>query len=562
MYRFFLFFFLGFFQCKTKEVADLILYNGLIYTADSMNTVVEAMAIKNGYITSVGSTSTVMQYKGHATRLLDLNQQFVMPGLIEGHGHFLKLGRNLLNIDLLETKSWKQVTAMVAEKIKTVNAGEWIEGRGWHQEKWIESPGLTSHSYPYHDELSVNSPDNPVVLTHASGHALIANQKAMEHCGINSETKSPPGGRIIKDANGKLTGVFEENAMSLILVPLQKIKNGLPESAKREALRREAMLASKECIRYGITSFQDAASSLEEIRLLKSCCDSGIIKNRMYVMLYDEFDKLTEEIKYLPIAYDAKYRFRCHAVKAFLDGALGSYGAWLLQAYEDDKDHHGQNTMPLEKLERLAQICFDKKLQLCVHGIGDKGNQEILNIFEKQLHNKQHDLRWRIEHAQHLDTTDIPRFAQLGVIASMQTIHCTSDAPFVVKRLGTERARTGAYAWRSLLDHGARIANGTDCPVESINPFHCMYAAITRKRLDNGLEFFPEQKLNRLEALRSYTIWNAYAAREDKFKGSLEKNKLADFVIIDRNLIKCSDIELAEAKIKQVFIAGEEIQRE
>jgi predicted amidohydrolase YtcJ len=560
MYRIFLFLLLSFFQCRIDEKADLILFNGNIYTANVKDEVVEAIAIKDGLIMAVGEADEIMRLKGEQTQLLDLQQQFVMPGLIEGHGHFLKLGKNLINLDLLGTHSWSQIVEMVKDKIASSSPGDWIEGRGWHQEKWNESPGLTFNSYPYHDELSAISPDNPVVLTHASGHALIANQKAMDLAGITPEVKSPNGGRIIKDNNGKLTGVFEENAMTLILDPLRIIKSQIPKDKSIEILRKQATLASRECMHYGITSFQDAASTLEEIQLLKSWCDSGIIKNRLYVMLYNDFEKEIQEIESLPIKMDANKKFTCHAVKAFVDGALGSYGAWLLKPYEDEHDFLGQNTMPMEKLEKLAEKCANKNLQLCSHGIGDRGNREILNIYEKYLVDKKSaDLRWRIEHAQHLDTSDIPRFNQLGVIASMQTIHCTSDAPFVVKRLGAERAKNGAYAWRSLLNHGARIANGTDCPVESINPFQCMYAAITRKRLDTGMEFFPEQKLNRLEALRSYTIWNAYAAKEESIKGSLEKNKVADFIIVNHNLLNCSDLELAETKVEKVFISGVEI---
>ncbi len=545
-----------------EQKADLILINGVIYSANAKDEVAEALAIKDGLIVEIGNSVQILKLKGQHTRVLDLNGQFVMPGLIEGHGHFLKLGKNLINLDLLGTNSWKQIVQMVEEKITKSAEGEWIDGRGWHQEKWIESPGLTFNSYPYHDELSAISPNNPVVLTHASGHALMANKKAMDLAGINPEVQSPGGGRIIKDLNGKLTGVFEENAMALILGPLQIIKDSIPKDKSIEILKTQAILASSECIRYGITSFQDAASNLDEINLLKSWCDSGIIHNRLYVMLYNDFDKVLKEIESLPIELNENKKFSCHAVKAFVDGALGSYGAWLLHAYEDEKDFHGQNTMAMEKLAKLAEKCAQKNLQLCVHGIGDRGNREILNIFEEYLpKNKAHDLRWRIEHAQHLDTMDIPRFEQLGVIASIQAVHCTSDAPFVVKRLGVERSKKGAYAWRSLIDNGARIANGTDCPVESINPFQCMYAAITRKRLDNGMEFFPEQKLSRIEALRSYTIWNAYAAKEENIKGSLEKNKLADFIIVDRNLLDCNDLELASAKVEKVFISGIEIKK-
>ncbi len=561
MYRLIFLILLSFFQCKVDQKADLILYNGFIYTANEKDEVVDAIAVKDGWIIATGDSTEIVKLQTEHTQILDLNRQFVMPGLIEGHGHFLKLGKNLIDVDLIQTKSWKEIVQKLQHKIQNTPEGEWIEGRGWHQEKWIESPGLSVHSYPYHDDLSAISPKHPVVLTHASGHALLANQKAMDLAGITTETNAPGGGRIVRDAHGKLTGVFEENAMSLILDPLHRHNAGIPVANKMEKLKKQAQLASRECIRYGITSFQDAASSLDEIRLQKEWCESGLIQPRMYVMLYQGFEQQMLEIESLPIVSEENHRFACRAVKAFVDGALGSYGAWLLKEYDDQKEHFGQNTMPMDALNMLAARCYDKGLQLCVHGIGDRGNREILNVFENYLKkDTAHNLRWRIEHAQHLDMADIPRFRGLGVIASIQAVHCTSDAPFVVKRLGVERAKLGAYAWRSLLESGARIANGTDCPVESINPFECMYAAITRKRLDTELEFFPEQKLTRLEALRSYTIWNAYAAKEEQIKGSLEKNKLADFIILDRNLIDCTDQELVSAKVKKVFISGLEVE--
>lgn len=559
MYRFFLFSLLCFSSCKVEQKADLILFNGIIYTANPTDDVVEAMAIRNGLVLDVGKSAAILMLKGPHTKLIDLKGEFVMPGLIEGHGHFLNLGKSLINLDLLHTKSWNAIIQMVQQKIVDSQEGEWIEGRGWHQEKWIEHPGLSFNAYPYHNDLSAISPNHPVVLIHASGHALIANQKAMDLAGITSETISPPGGRIVKDATGTITGVFEENAQSSILDPLNEQKKLIPYDKRVAILEKQALLASQKCMQYGITSFQDAASSLDEIKHLKLWCESGLIKTRLYVMLYNNFDQLIKEIEALPIELNSKNNFCCYAVKAFVDGALGSHGAWLIKPYEDETDHHGQNTMPMKNLQILAEKCSIKNLQLCVHGIGDRGNHEILNTFEKSLHNNSADLRWRIEHAQHLDTMDIPRFKELGVIASMQTIHCTSDAPYVVKRLGLERAKKGAYAWRSLLNRGARIANGTDCPVESINPFECMYAAVTRKRLDNGFEFFSEQKLTRLEALRSYTIWNAYAAREEKIKGSLDKNKFADFIIIDRNLLECTDLELASSNVEKVFISGIEV---
>lgn len=547
-----------FVQCKVEEKADSIFFNGKIYTANSKDAVVQALAVKNNRILGVGTDQEIFKFKSNVTQMNDLAGQFVMPGIIEGHGHFLSLGKSILNLNLLQTKNWKEITQKVSENLNTVPAGEWLEGMGWHQEKWNENPGLTVNGYPFHDELSKVSPNNPVILKHASGHALIANQKAMELASISAETNSPAGGRIVKDASGKLTGVFEENAMNLILDAFQQSFQQKTNTQKLELLKLQARQANILCNRYGITSFQDAGSNLEEIRALKSLCDSQQLSIRLYVMLLADSDSTLLDIDQLPIPMNENQNFSCQAVKAYLDGALGSYGAWLLQPYADKSDFYGQNTMPISKLQQIAMDCSRKGLQLCVHGIGDRGNREILNVFENQLKTSKYDQRWRIEHAQHLDPLDIPRFKSLGVIASMQAIHCTSDAPFVVKRLGFERAQKGAYAWRSLINAGAHLANGTDCPVESVNPFECMYAAITRKRLDNGLEFFSEQKMNRIEALRSYTIWNAYAAFEEPIKGSLEVGKLADFIILDRNLLECTDSEVAGCKVTKLIFSGKE----
>ncbi len=545
-------------SCKVNQNADLLVYNGQIYTADSTDQIVEALAIYQGKILATGSLDALRPYIGKGTQKLDLHGAFVMPGLIEGHGHFLSLGKSLLKLNLIHTHSWQEIVELTKQKAMETAPGQWIEGRGWHQEKWNDNPGLTVDGYPFHDALSAVSPDNPLLLTHASGHALLANAKAMELAKISPETKSPKGGRIVKDANGRLTGVFEENAMSLIKSAFEEYQKGLSKEEREDQMRQNALKASEECQRYGICSFQDCGSSLEELRFLKSMADSGLLKTRLWVMLYNEPDRLKTDMLQLPVGPNEKMNFYSAAIKVYVDGALGSYGAWLLEPYSDNPHSTGQNTQDLDKLSELAALCLQKRLQLCVHGIGDRGNREILNIFEKSLGSRAStDHRWRIEHAQHLSPEDIPRFAELGVIASMQTVHCTSDAPFVEKRLGPERAKSGAYAWRSLLQSGAHLANGTDCPVESANPFECMYAAITRKRLDTGQEFYPEQKLSRMEALRSYTIWNAYAAREEKLKGSLEPGKLADFIVLDRNLIQCTDEELAMAKVQKLFLAGQ-----
>ncbi len=546
--------------CAQKPGATLVLFNGNIFTADSLHPHAAAIAINGERILAVGSDEEIKKLAGTKTEMVDLHGAFAMPGFIEGHGHFSSLGRSLQNLNLLSTKSWQEITGLVAEKTKTAKAGDWIEGRGWHQEKWTDSPGPTVNGYPYHDMLSAVSPDNPVVLYHASGHGLIANEKAMQLAGISRETANPVGGRIVRDAKGNLTGVFEENAMDLIEKPFSVWKNRRSEAEQRAAFDKSVELASQECLAKGITSFQDAGSDFWEIGQYRRLAEAGRLNLRLWVMIaqpkMEDLPKLAE----FPQIGLGNSHFTVRAVKAYFDGALGSYGAWLLAPYSDKPDSYGQNTTPVEQIAAIAAACKKYGLQCCVHAIGDRANREILNVYQStllpDLRSPTPTQRWRIEHAQHLNPQDIPRFHQLGVVAAMQAIHCTSDAPFVVKRLGPDRARKGAYAWRSLLDSGAHLANGTDTPVEDVDPLPCLYAAVTRKRADTGLEFFPEQKMTREEALLSYTIWNAWAAFEEKDKGSLVKGKLADIVVLSKDLLHCAPEEILQAQILKTIVGG------
>ncbi|MCC6461672.1 MAG: amidohydrolase [Saprospiraceae bacterium] len=540
-----------------SEPANLVLFNGHFFTADSTQPHATALAIRADSILFVGDDAGAKALAGAGTQVLDLQGAFAMPGFIEGHGHFIGLGNSLLHLNLLHTSSWAEITGLVAEKARKAKPGEWIEGRGWHQEKWTESPGRSVNGYPYHDALSAVSPDNPVVLGHASGHALIANAKAIELAGISRETADPIGGRIVRDVSGNLTGVFEENAMALIEKPFADWKNLRSEAEKQADFDKAVELAAADCLRKGITSFQDAGSSFWEIEQYRRLAENKRLPLRLWVMIGQPTAAEYPQLARFPqIGLGGGY-LTVRAVKAYFDGALGSYGAWLLEPYADKPGHFGQNTTPLDSLVSLAQQCRKYGLQYCVHGIGDRANREILNIFSPQLAAGQPSLRWRIEHAQHLDPADIPRFARLGVIASMQAIHCTSDAPFVVKRLGEARARAGAYAWRSLLDSGAQLTNGTDTPVEDADPLPCLYAACTRKRSDTGLEFFTEQKMTREEALYSYTLWNAWAAFEDAEKGSLRPGKRADVVVLSKDLLHCPEPEILQAQVLKTIVGGQ-----
>jgi hypothetical protein len=535
---------------------ELILFNGNIFTADNLKPHVTAIAIRYDRIVAIGDDVAIKALAGPRTESIDLHGAFAMPGFIEGHGHFASLGHSLESLNLLHSTSWDDITRQAGEQVKKTAPGEWIEGRGWHQEKWTTAPSRTVNGYPYHDALSAATPNNPVVLYHASGHGLIANAKAMELAGISRETTDPIGGRIVRDASGQLTGVFEENAMDLIEKPFNTWKQRRTPAQRQTDFDKSIELATTACLSKGVTSFQDAGSEFWEIEQYTRLAKNKQLGIRIWAMILHHGQADFHRLSGFPQIGLGDGFFTCRAVKAYLDGALGSYGAWLLAPYDDKPDSYGQNTTPMDTIAALAAQCRDHGLQFCVHAIGDRANREVLNIFEKTLPSPRKDTRWRIEHAQHLDPLDLPRFHNLGVIASMQAIHCTSDAPFVIKRLGVERARTGAYAWRDLLDSGAHLANGTDTPVEEVDPLPCIYAAVTRKRADTGLEFFPEQRMTREEALLSYTRWNAYAAFEENEKGSLTPGKLADLVVLDQDLLHCPAENILKTNVLRTVVGG------
>lgn len=547
------------FACQTEETADVIMLNGNFYTVNAEQPRAEAVAVQDGRIMQIGTTAEIEKLKGDDTELIDLKGQFAMPGLIEGHGHFSGLGQSMLNLNFLRSASWDEIVEMVAKAAENAKPGEWITGRGWHQEKWLEPLDRDVLGYPYHDKLSAVSPNNPVLLGHASGHGLFANAKAMELAGVSKETPNPSGGEIVRDSRGEAIGVFEERAQAIIRAAYQEYINTLTDDQKKDTWLAGIEAAQQECLENGITSFQDAGSSYQDIDWYKELAESGDLDMRLWVMLRHSHDRMKDNMVGFPIINAGDHFFTCKAIKTEVDGALGSFGAWLLSSYDDKTDFIGQNTTPISEVEKIAALAIENDMQLCVHAIGDKANQVVLDIMEKNLEKRpdNKDQRWRIEHAQHLDPADIPRFSELGVIASMQGIHCTSDAPFVVRRLGEERARDGAYPWRSLLDSGAKVANGTDAPVEDVDPFECLYASVTRKRIDSGLEFFPEQRMTREEALYSYTLWNAYAAFEEEDKGSLEVGKLADIVVLSKDLATCTDAEILETEVKMTIVGGE-----
>jgi hypothetical protein len=538
------------------QQASLVLHNAKVYTVNAAQTSAEAIAISGDKIIFVGKNEEVKKYITSSTEVIDCAGRFVTPGLIEGHGHIHGMGESLIYLNLMKVKNWEEIIALVADAVQKAKPGDWIIGRGWHQEKWDHIPEKNFLGYPYHETLDKVSPANPVLLTHASGHSSYVNEVALKLAGITEKTSNPAGGDIVKDASGNLVGVLEEKAQSLVSKPYREWVNKRPLEERKLEWQRSIFLAEQECLRNGVTSFVDAGSSFQQVAWMKELAKEGKLNIRHWLMVRERFSFLKANENVFPILNVGKGFLTVRAIKVSLDGALGSYGAWLLEPYSDRKDFFGQNTFSIPELKQIAEFAWQKNLQLCVHAIGDRANRETIDIFSEQIKkNPVKDHRWRIEHAQHVNPADIPRFKEWNIIASMQGIHCTSDAPFVYKRLGEKRAEEGAYMWRAFLDAGVLVNNGTDVPVENVDPFANFYASVTRK-LNDGSSFFPAQRMTRQEAIYSYTLANAKAAFEEKEKGSIEPGKFADIVMLSENLLTCPDESIQKTKVLMTIVGG------
>jgi predicted amidohydrolase YtcJ len=541
------------------EVADLVLTNGKVVTVDEDLPLAEAVAVKGHTILAVGSTEEIQALAGAETQTIDLQGRLAVPGFVDSHGHYMSLGHSKLILDLTGVRSWGEIVSMVEDAAVQAEPGEWVLGRGWHQEKWDEVPADAVDGVPLHDDLSRVSPDNPVNLTHASGHASIANALAMELAGIDASTPDPAGGTIVKDAQGRPTGLLRETAQRLVGAAQAHAQEGRSpeeiEAEEREAVR----LAGEDALSKGVTSFHDAGADFATIDFFKKLEAEGNLPVRLYVMVRRESNETMAErlddYKMLPEGNDF---LTVRSIKRQVDGALGSHGAWLLEPYED-MDNTGLVLEPLDDIAETARIAIEHGFQVNTHAIGDRGNREILDLYQRVFEEagvSGRDLRWRIEHAQHLHPDDVGRFAELGVIPSMQAIHCTSDAPWVYQRLGAERAESGAYLWRDLIDSGAVVNNGTDTPVEDVDPIPGFYASVTRMMAD-GQPFFPEQAMTREEALASYTINGAYSAFEEDVKGSLTPGKYADIVVLSRDIMTVPPEEILGTEVLYTIVGGE-----
>lgn len=546
------------FSCNHKKPADLLITGGKIYTVNDAQPVVEAVVVNADTIVFAGSEKEAREWVGENTKVIDLKGNTMIPGFIEGHGHFMGVGYNALDLDLMSIKSYDELVEKVREAVAKARPGQWILGRGWHQDKWDVKPEKMVKGFQTHDLLSKVSPDNPVFLRHASGHAAIANAKAMELAGVNQlsreslKNQEGEGGEIIRDKLGNPTGIFNERAMSLIAAHI-------PDN-DAEKDKQAFNLAVQACWRDGITSFHDAGVTRENIELYKTAKQDGTLGVRLYVMItgFDR-DLVREWFKKGP-EIDPAHWLTIRSVKLNCDGALGSRGAWLLEPYTDRPDFSGMATFSMDTVLSVSREALKAGFQVCAHAIGDRANREVLDRYEMAMKENPDvkDSRFRIEHAQHLSPADIPRFASLGVIPAMQAIHMSSDRPWAIERLGEKRIKEGAYMWQSLLKSGARIVNGTDAPVEPVNPIPSFYASVTRMTLKGepagGYE--PEEKMTRGQALRSYTLDAAYGAFEEKFKGSIEPGKLADFAILSKDIMTVPEKEILSAKVVTTIVGG------
>lgn len=523
--------------------SDLLLRNGVIYTMDEARPNAEALAVRGGRILAVGTEAEVRRASGEPARTIDLAGKTVVPGLIDAHGHMENLGLSLETLNLTQARSADDVAAMVRAEAARRKPGEWIRGRGWDQNKW---PGK---EFPTHQPLTAAAPANPVYLIRVDGHAGWANAAAMEIAGVKRDSPDPSGGRIMRAANGDPTGVFIDRAQGLV-------GSRIPPPS-RDQLKNLLAHAAAECARVGLTGVHDAGVAPAGIEAYKELIAEGRLPIRVYVMLAGLTPSLDDYLKRGP---ELGERLTVRTIKLTIDGALGSRGAALLEPYSDEPGNRGLVLIPSAQYASVLERALDRGFQMNTHAIGDRGNRIVLDSYEAAFLARKEwprDHRWRIEHAQVLAREDFPRLARLGLIASMQGTHATSDMPWAEARLGPERVR-GAYAWQTVLKLGVKIANGSDFPVESPNPLWGLYASITRQD-HQGLPaagWFPDQRMSRQETLRSFTLDAAYAAFEEKDKGSLAAGKLADLTVLSRDIMQVPAAEILKTEAVLTIVGG------
>ena len=514
-----------------KKSVDYIAFNGNIYTVNSDFDTVNAFAVKDGKFIDVGNKEILSKYK--TTTKIDLNGSTVLPGLIDAHCHFYGLGLNQSVIDLTGTNSFNEIL----EKISLKDNKNIIRGRGWDQNDWEVK------EFPNKNKLDLLYPDTPVILERIDGHAYLVNQKALDMAGININTKSNNGTLLSK--KGKLTGVLIDGPMSII-------DNAFGEISLENKVKA-LMSAQKICFQNGLTTVDDAGLSKDIILLIDSLQKKKLLKMRVYAMISNLENDVNYFLENGPIKTNS---LNVRSVKVYGDGALGSRGATLKQPYSDDKHNYGKLVTSPDNIEDLANKLAKANFQMNTHAIGDSTINLLIDTYSKVLENKI-DPRWRIEHSQIIDLNDISGYNE-KILPSVQPTHATSDMYWAEDRVGAKRIK-GAYAYKALLEKSKVIGLGTDFPVEKVNPFHTFYASISRKDLNDypegGFEF--ENALSREETLKGMTIWAAYLNFEENEKGSIEKGKFADFIIIDRDIMKIEASKTPETKVLKTYLSGE-----
>ncbi len=535
---------------QATEPSDLVLKNGNIYTVDEKKPKADAVAVKGDRIVFVGSNGDVQKYVGKSTRVIDLKGRTVVPGMTDSHQHLSGVGFREMTLNLEGVNSLEDFLAKVKERVAQAKAGEWVTGRGWIETFW--KPPV----FPTRSQLDQVAPNNPVILTRADGHASVANSAALKIANVDKNTPNPFGGEISKGPDGEPNGMLIDAAQGLL-------RRHIPATSAADA-ERAVILGVKRNIELGWTQIQDAGGSYAEAELFKRMYGEGKIKLRIYKAVHGPGASATQLLQAGPVigAYGNRFTFR--TIKVVSDGALGSRGAALLQPYADAPNTTGLMTVKQEELAPMLVASLEKGVQVETHAIGDRANRFTLDEYEKAFaavpvgRRKVAEPRWRVEHAQVLDLVDIPRFAKLNVIASMQPSHAIGDLHFAPSRVGIDRLK-GAYAWQSLIKTGTKIAGGSDAPVERGEPMIEFYAAVARKDQKGfqGEGWHPEQAASREQALKMFTIWPAFAAFEEKLRGSIEVGKLADFSIFSADIMTIPEMEILKTRNVMTVINGE-----
>ena len=543
---------------EPTPTADLLLVNAEVVTVDPGIPDAEAVAIDGELILAVGTAEELSKYRGDQTEVIDLGGQMLIPGFIEGHGHYTSFGGSLLILDFRYAKSFAEIVATVADAAAETPAGEWIVGRGWHQDKWETKESVLVEGLPVHDSLSAATPDHPVMLIHTSGHAVFVNERAMNLVEVDGSTTPPPGGQIVVDENGRATGMMREAAQDIFRVAYSGHQGRRPAGVAEAELRRMITLAGEASLRHGITSFQDLGTTFAEVDVIRKMADEGNLPVRLYMAFEEKAEDMADRLAdYRMVGYGNNFLTVRTIGEKVLDGALGTHGGWLLEPYSDMPDSYGLNVVSVEEIEKSAELAMQHDYQMAIQGIGDRAYRELLNIYAAEFakHPDKNDLRWRIEHAQVIHPDDVARTVELGVIPAVQGIFACSDGPWVVDRLGEERTRERGYIFNTLAEAGLVPTNGTDPPVDEISPIGSFHCSVTRE-LPDGTLFQPQEAYSRERALYSYTMGNAIAAFEEDIKGSITPGKLADLAVLSKNLLTVPDDELMDTEVTMTILGG------